>query len=397
MSEKTPANELKARMESFCQIMTVQNPDWQMAMIFSKVNLLYFTGSMSEGMLVIERDKAATYWVRRSYERALYESEFPNIRPMGSYRDASSVYNHIPKVVYLETEFVPLAMFSRVQKYFPFESFKPLDFQISMTRAVKSAWELSFMERAGQIHQRVLEEKVPELLREGMSEADLAAELYEVMVKEGHQGTARFAMHDTDIVVAQLGFGTSSLIPTNFDGPGGNRGLNAAVPSLGSRERKLKKGDLVFVDMGLGVNGYHSDKTMTYMFGEKLPAEVQSIHQQCVDIQNRVAEMLKPGNTPEMIYETIMADLSDEFKQNFMGFGNRQVKFLGHGIGLTVDELPVLAKGFKMAIQENMVFAVEPKKGIPDIGMVGIENSFLVTPEGGRSITGTNPGLIFVE
>ena len=92
---------------------------------------------------------------------------------MGSYRDASTAYSNIPKVVYLETEFVPLAMFNRVQKYFPFESFKPLDFQISMTRAVKSAWELSFMERAGQIHQRVLEEKVPNLLREGMSEADL--------------------------------------------------------------------------------------------------------------------------------------------------------------------------------------------------------------------------------
>jgi len=397
MSEKTPASELKARMESFRQIMTAQNPDWQMAMIFSKINLLYFTGSMSEGMLVVERDKCATYWVRRSYERALHESEFADISPMGSYRDAATAYAQIPAVVYLETEFVPLAMFNRVQKYFTFESFKPLDFQISMTRAVKSAWELSFMERAGQIHQRVLEEKVPSLLREGMSEADLAAELYEVMVKEGHQGTARFAMHDTDIVVAQLGFGTSSLIPTNFDGPGGNRGLNAAMPSMGSRERKLKKGDLVFVDMGLGVNGYHSDKTMTYMFGEKLPLEVQNIQKQCVDIQNRVAEMLKPGNTPEMIYETIMADLSDEFKQNFMGFGNRQVKFLGHGIGLTVDELPVLAKGFKMPIQENMVFAVEPKKGIPEVGMVGIENSFLVTPKGGRSITGTNPGLIFVE
>lgn len=396
MSEKTPASELKARMASFCRLMDEQNPSWQMAMIFSKVNLLYFTGTMSEGMLVIERGNGASYWVRRSYERALHESEFSSIKPMNSYRDAAADYKNIPAVVYLETEFVPLAMFNRVQKYFPFESFKPLDFQLSMTRAVKSAWELNFMEQAGKIHQRVLEEKVPAMLREGMSEADLAAELYAVMVKEGHQGTARFAMHDTDIVVAQLGFGSSSLIPTNFDGPGGNRGLNAAVPSLGNRERKLKKGDLVFVDMGLGVNGYHSDKTMTYMFGSPLSNEVQAIHRQCVDIQNRVAAMLKPGNTPESIYETIMDSLSGEFKQNFMGFGNRQVKFLGHGIGLTVDELPVLAKGFKMPLQENMVFAVEPKKGIEGVGMVGIENSFVVTSDGGRSISGTSPGLILV-
>lgn len=397
MNEKTPASELKQRMTSFCKNMDDQNPDWQMVLIFSKINLLYFTGNMSEGMLIIERDKSATYWVRRSYERALLESEFPDIKPMNSYRDAATLYPKIPKEVYLETEFVPLAMFNRVQKHFPFEAFKALDFQLSMTRAIKSAWELNFMEKAGEIHRRVLEERTPSLLREGMSEADLAAELYEVMVKEGHQGTARFAMHDTEIVVAQLGFGTNSLVPTNFDGPGGNRGLNAAVPSLGSRDRKLKKGDLVFVDMGVGVNGYHSDKTMTYMFGATLPEEVQRTHQQCVEIQNRIAEMLKPGNIPETIYETIMESLSPEFKQNFMGFGDRQARFLGHGIGLTVDELPVLTKGFKMPIQENMVFAIEPKKGIDGIGMVGIENSFIVTPDGGRSITGTNPGLILVE
>lgn len=397
MSEKTPASELHSRMASFCKIMDQQNPDWKMAMIFSKVNLLYFTGSMSEGMLIIERERGATYWVRRSYDRAMMESEFADIKPMGSYRDAAQVDTKIPTEVYLETEFVPLAMFKRVQKHFPFQSFKALDFQLSMTRAVKSAWELNFMEKAGRIHQRVLEEKVPAMLREGMSEADLAAELYEVMVKEGHQGTARFAMHDTDIVVAQLGFGESSLIPTNFDGPGGNRGLSAAVPSLGSRERKLKKGDLVFVDMGVGVNGYHSDKTTTYMFGTPLPKEAQQIHQQCVAVHNRVAEMLKPGNTPEAIYESIMDGLTPEFQQNFMGFGKRQVKFLGHGIGLTVDELPVLAKGFKMPLQENMVFAVEPKKGIEGVGMVGIENTFVVTPDGGRCITGNNPGLILVD
>ncbi len=397
MSEKTPTTELTLRMSTFCRLMDEQHPDWQMAMIFSKINLLYFTGSMSEGVLVIQRGEGSTYWVRRSYDRALEESAFQDIKPMGSYRDAAQQYSNIPNEVYLESEFVPLAMFSRVQKHFGFQSFKALDFQVSMTRAVKTAWELHFMEEAGKIHQRVLEERVPAILREGMTEADLAAELYEIMVKEGHQGTARFAMHDTEIVVAQLGFGDSSLIPTNFDGPGGNRGLNAAVPSLGSRNRKLKKGDLVFVDMGLGVNGYHSDKTMTYMFGAKFPDEVIAIHKQCVDIQNKVASMLTPGSSGELIYETIMDELSDEFKNNFMGFGNRQVKFLGHGIGLTVDEMPVLAKGFKMPLQENMVFAVEPKKGIEGVGMVGIENTFVVTPEGGRCITGNSPGLIFVE
>jgi Xaa-Pro dipeptidase len=377
--------------------MDQQCPNWKMAVVFSKINLLYFTGSMPEGMLVIERENGATLWVRRSYERTLSESEFQDIRKMDSYRDAAQLYPQLPADVYLETEFVPLAMFQRFQKHFPVSSYKSLDFQIAQVRSVKSLWELAYIEKAGAIHQRVSEVLVPELLCEGMTEADLAAELYRVMVKEGHQGISRFAMFDTEMIVAQLGFGESSLHPTNFDGPGGNRGLNAAVPTLGSRDRKLKKGDLVFVDMGLGVNGYHSDKTMTYMFGQALPNEVIAIHQKCVDIQHRVAELLVPGNVPEVIYETIMAGLTPEFQHNFMGFGNRKVKFLGHGIGLTVDEYPVLAKGFKEPLKENMVFAVEPKKGIEGVGMVGIENTFIVTPNGGRSITGNHPGLIFVE
>lgn len=392
-----PVSELNSRMARFRTSMDTHSPDWEMAVIFSKINLLYLTGSMPDGMLVIPRNDTAVLWVRKSFERTSEESEFPDIRPMKSYRDASAQYASLPKKIYLETEFVPLALFNRFQKHFPFESYQSLDVQIANTRAVKSTLELEYMEEAGAIHRRVLEDLVPDMLRQGMSEADLAAELYTTMVKEGHQGTARFAMFDTEVVVAQLGFGENSLYPTNFDGPGGSRGLNAAVPGLGCRNRKLNKGDLVFIDMGLGVNGYHSDKTMTYMFGKSLPEAVIKTHLQCVDIQNQIAAMLKPGAIPEDIYTTAMEGLSPDFKMNFMGFGNRKVNFLGHGIGLTIDELPVLAMKFTEPLQENMVFAVEPKKGIKDIGMVGTENTFVVTASGGRSITGTNPGLILVE
>ncbi|MDA3817240.1 MAG: Xaa-Pro peptidase family protein [Prolixibacteraceae bacterium] len=397
MKDKTPAIELENRINKFYQIMSHDCPDWQMAVVFSKINLLYFTGSMPEGMLVIERDKGATLWARRSYERSVQESDFPLIKPMNSYRDAAVDYSNLPDHIYLETEFVPLGMFQRFQKHFPFTQYKSLDFQIAQTRVVKSDWELGYMKQAGRIHERVLDVRVPELLREGMTEADLAAELYEVMVKEGHQGTARFAMFDTEIAVAQLSFGDNSLFPTNFDGPGGHRGLNAAMPGLGSRNRKLKKGDLVFIDMGIGVNGYHSDKTMTYMFGQKLPDEIIAIHNQCVDIQKQTAELLRPDNIPEEIYETVTEKLSPDFLKNFMGYGNRKVKFLGHGIGLTVDEYPVIAKGFEAPLEENMVFAIEPKKGIEGVGMVGVEDSFIVTPNGGQCITGKSEGLILVD
>src|SRR5690554_8236310 len=92
-------------------------------------------------------------------------------------------------------------------------------------------------------------------------------------------GGARFNMFDTEMVVGQLGFGESSLYPTSFNGPGGNYGQQPAMPGLGSRERRLKKGELVFVDMGLAVNGYHTDKTLVYQFGGRLPDEALRIHE----------------------------------------------------------------------------------------------------------------------
>ncbi|MDD3247975.1 MAG: M24 family metallopeptidase, partial [Methanosarcina sp.] len=307
MIKKVPLTELKNRMSCFRKHMYTSNPDWEMAVIFRKINLYYFTGTMQDGMLIIPKDGEATFWVRRSYERALDESLFSNIEPMNSFRDAAgsvstvskgsegSEGSKLPDAVYLETEVVPLALYQRFQKYFPFKNVKSVDTQIAAVRAVKSEYELSLLREAGKIHKHVLEDLVPDMLREGMSEVDLSTELFSVLVKEGHHGACRFGMFDTEMILGNVCFGESSIYPCYFNGPGGKRGLSPAAPVLGSRDRKLRKGDLVFVDVGCGVDGYHTDKTMTYMFGSSLPQYAIDIHNKCVAIQNEAAAMLKPG------------------------------------------------------------------------------------------------------
>ena len=394
--EKTPISEMENRMKRFKTLMSTSNPEWDMVVIFSNINLFYFTGTMQDGMLIIPKEGDPTFWVRRSYERAMDESFFPDIRPMNSFRDAAREINKLPDTVYLETEVLPLALYQRFHKHFPFKKFKPADSYIAAVRAVKSEYELSIMRKSGRIHQRVLEDIAPEMLHEGMSEAKLAAELFSVLVEEGHHGLTRFGMFDTEIVVGHVGFGESSLYPTYFDGASGNYGLSPAAPVLGSRDRKLKKGDLVFIDVGCGVDGYNTDKTMTYMFAQPLPSHVIDAHKKCVEIQNEIAGLLKPGAIPSRIYRQIMDNLDEKFLENFMGFEKRKVRFLGHGIGLLIDELPVIAERFDEPLQEGMVFALEPKIGIKNIGMVGIENTFIVTSRGGECITGKNPGLIQV-
>ena len=392
--QSVPFSELRDRMDRFRDRMDARNPGWELAAIIGRINSYYLTGTMQDGILLIPRNGDAVLFVRRSYERALDESLFPDIREMNSFRDAAASLRTIPDTVYLETELVPLAVYERLQKHFAFSRVRPLDQQIGQVRSVKSRYEIALMERAGDIHRRVLEDLVPGILAEGMSEAAFGSAVSSLMVQEGHHGIVRFGMFETEIVVGQLGFGESSIYPTAFDGPGGAYGLGPAVPVLGSRERLLRKGDLVFIDNACGVEGYQTDKTMTYMFGAPIPDEAIAIHHRCVEIQDEMADLLKPGVTPSDIYQATIEGLAPEFLENFMGYGRRKAGFLGHGVGLQVDELPVIAKGFDEPLQEGMVIALEPKKGISGVGMVGIENTFAVTPGGGRSITGESRGLI---
>lgn len=396
MIAKVPLSELSGRMERFRTRMDTVHPDWELCVIFSRINQYYFTGTMQDGMLFIPRGGEPELFVRRSHERALDESLFPAIRPMGSFRDAAAVRSAVPETVYLETEVVPLALLQRFRKHFPVKNVLSADTEIVKTRSVKSAYEIQRMERAGAIHRFILEEGIPTMLWEGMTEAEFGAGVYAMMVREGHQGIVRFGMFQTEIEVGQLGFGDSSIYPAAFDGPGGCRGIGPAAPILGSQSRTLRKGDLVFIDNACGFEGYQTDKTMTYMFKQSLPDEAVVAHEQCVDIQNRMAAMLKPGIAPSQVYSAIYESLPPGFLENFMGFGSRRAHFLGHGTGLLVDELPVIAEGSSEPLLEGMVIALEPKKGIRDVGMVGIENTFVVTPGGGRSITGNHPGLMLV-
>ncbi len=170
--------------------------------------------------------------------------------------------------------------------------------------------------------------------------------------------------------------------------------MGPAVPLFGSRSRRLSDGDLVFIDIGCGYAGYHTDKTMTYVFGRPLPDEAVAAHERCVTIQDTIAALLRPGAVPSAIYESVTADLEPAFLENFMGYGGRCVQFLGHGIGLEIAENPVIARGFDEPLEAGMAIAVEPKKGIKGVGMVGTENTFVVEPGGGRSLTGHHPGLM---
>jgi Xaa-Pro dipeptidase len=394
MENITPASELQQRLERLRRRLDQAAPNWEIALVTRRMSLFYLCGTMVSGSLWIPRDGEAVLFVQRGYGRAQQESAFPAIERISGFREMTSRVGCPTCSVHLERDGFTLSAFERLERRFSFTGYEGLDAHLLAVRAVKSPFEIAHVERSGRINAELLEQLVPTLLQEGMSEAELAATLMQAALDRGHQGVTRYNLFEEDLPLGYINFGDSALVPTNFPGPDGCLGLGPAAPFLGSREKRLKRGDLVFIDIGCAHAGYHTDKTAVYCFGASPPEAVQSLHQRCIDIQDSAAALLTPGRPASEVYEAIMAQLDPEFQENFMGLGEQQVKFLGHGVGLHMNELPLIAQASSERLERNMVIALEPKKAIPGLGMVGVENSFVVTGQGGRSVTGSRFELI---
>ena len=225
---RIPRAELDARLAALRAALTKADPLWRLALISDKINMYYFTGTMQVGVLTVTPESAAL-WVRRDPDRAREESLFPDLRPMKSFRFLAALLNGL--------------------------------------RARKSPYELDLLREAGAIHARVMHEAAPALLREGLSEAELGGLLYTELLRQGSMGISRFNQPLGEDIAGLVAFSENALRTTAFDGPGGTAGTCTAVQGIGSPNRLLRKGDLVYLDMPAGREGYHTDKSIVFHFG----------------------------------------------------------------------------------------------------------------------------------
>lgn len=395
MTETASKQEIEERIKKLYERISSQSSDWDAAAVVGRVNQYYLTGTMQDGLFVLKRDGSYAHFVRKSFARAQDECLVP-LYSMNSYRDITDFLGGKAGKLYIDKDVATITVMERVQKALGTEAFLPLDRILQQVRTVKSEHELELMRHSGRLHAKLLDEVVPSLLEEGMDEATLTARIYPEMIALGYHGVSRFAMYQTEMIVGQIAFGENSIYPTSFDGPGGMKGMSAAVPIIGDRGRKLRRGDIVFVDIGFGYGGYHSDRTQIYMYREKPDDELVRLHRRCLAIEQKAAAMLKPGVSASDIYRDTVLKEDSEFLQNFMGLGKDAVRFLGHGVGACIDEYPVLAPGFDIPLEKNMVLALEPKKSLPGIGIVGVEDTYIVTEAGGECITGGEKDIIVV-
>lgn len=390
------ADEISTRLNRLQQRLLDQSLDG--ALILDPVNMYYYTGTMQQGVVFVPAVGASVFLVRRSLERAQRETPLQQVLSLQGLSRLQSTLGDLGLATHrlgIAEISLSVAMFKSLAKAFAGAEFADISALLGMVRAVKSDYELECIRTAGRLHEQVYE-KIPTMIREGISEWELGAEIHRETMALGYTGITRFNASGMEMFLGIVSFGESGNYPTASVGPGGQTGLSPAFPLVGGRKR-LVPGEPIFIDTGFGYEGYFTDKTRVFSLGP-LPVAAVEAHQHCLEIQEAVRCRLVPGATPARIYAEVMENYVDArgFAQHFMGFASNQVPFLGHGIGLAIDEFPVIAAKMNIPLEENMVIAVEPKKGLAGIGLVGVENTFRVTVDGGEKLTPGTDEIIIV-
>jgi Xaa-Pro aminopeptidase len=385
--------ELNRRDSFFRLNMDKFNPNWTIAIFFHRLDIFYFTGTQQNGVYVVPKNGKSLFFVKRNFDLARHESPISNIYQLQSYGDILKYIKLENKQVYINKSNTTVSILESFNKYLKSEQIKSLDRAYYFTRAIKSDYEIKLQKQSGEILREALEEYAPTILMEGISECDLGISLFNHMVDRGHELVTRMRNFNAEMFLGTISFSENACYFCTHDGPAGLIGFSKSSPFLGSKERTLRKGDIIVIDMVCNIGGYHTDKTVIYSWG-KVDTSLVKYHKKCLDIEKIITEKLKPGMKPSKIYTDVFSELDSDFLKNFMGYKSNQVKFLGHGIGLNVDEFPVIAEGFELPLEGNMTLAIEPKKCIDKDCMVGSENTYIVSENGGISMTGGAKNII---
>jgi len=373
-------------------------------LVFSRLNIYYLSGSFASGVLWLPPEGEPILFCRRGAERAEIESSLHEIHTFNSYKDIDlflkDAGNPLPGVVGAEMNGLSWALSRSLTKHLPDQQFVPADKIIGMSRAKKSEWELDILRDAGARHGQCLTELLPPYLHEGISELEICRRISDLFLSQGHHGILRMENYGEEVFFGHVSVGDSANYPSVFNGPVGLEGVHPATPYMGSAEVNWTAGKPLIIDNGFTLDGYMTDKTQVYWLGDRkhIPGNALRAHEFCIKLQDRIARSLKPGTPPSAIWDLCRAEVEkSNWNEGFMGYGKNKVFFVGHGIGLAIDEYPVLASGFDLPLEEGMTLAVEPKIGIPGFGMVGVENTFEVTAGGGKYLTGEHFDIITIE
>ncbi|MBD3253520.1 MAG: M24 family metallopeptidase [Candidatus Lokiarchaeota archaeon] len=335
-------------------------------------NIIYVLGFgiESESFLVlynksINEGKVWLFLNALEYDQAKYKieddkslSEFVEIKQIpGGKQDF--VYNTVNELnlkrVGFEDNYIPVVKYNEWKKSFEIPEFKSASQIISDARCVKTEEEIQRMQIAAKLGD-IGFKRIFDIIEEGMTEKQLAAEAEYAMRKAGSDGTS------FNTIVAS--------------------GENSAYPHAKTSEKKIQNGDLIIVDIGAKYDGYCSDMTRTFIFGDVDEKKKELLH--LVNSGQQFAlDRVKAGLSGKKLDELVRNYFSKEHKQ----WGKRFIHSLGHGVGIDIHEKPYLSPISEDILEENMTVTIEPGLYIQGLGGARTEDQVVITEDGYYPLT----------
>ena len=374
--------ELKLRRDKIRALMAQQGID--AALITYNVNLIYTYGRVVSGYLYLPLNAPARLFIKRPND-----IEGEHIHPIRKPEQITGLLKEcglpLPVKLMLEGDELPFTEYNRLAACFPeTEVVSCGTALIRQARSIKTPIEIEMFRRSGIAHAKAYEQ-IPSVYQPGMTDRQLSVEIERLMRLEGCLGIFRVFGQSMEIFMGSLLAGDNAAVPSPYDFALGGKGLDPSLPG-GVSGTLLQAGQCFMVDMGGNFYGYMGDMSRVFSIG-KLPEQAYAAHQMCLETQEEIVAMAKPGTVCEDMYNKAIEIVTKAgFADYFMGV-DQKAKFIGHGIGLEINEMPVLAPRMKQELEPGMVFALEPKIVLPGIGPVGIENSWAVTTDGLEKLT----------
>lgn len=384
---RVPGPELALRIARFQE--RLQAGGIGAALILQKADLFYLSGTAQDGVLCVPAEGEPVLMVRKSLNRAERESSLSDIRPMGGTGDLISAMAdrnlERPAKLGLEMDVLPAALHLGFQRRFPEAETVDVSAPLRGVRAVKSPYEIGRLQEAGRRADDVLA-RVAEQIRPGITELALAGRVESLARELGHPGLVRMRRWGSEIFYGHLMAGATAAEPSFLASPTGGAGTGPAVPQSASL-RPIGPGEPILVDYVFVWDGYIADQTRVFVLGDP-PADLRAAHDAMREVQAALQQAGRPGAVAGDLYRLAVDEARRlGFGEFFMGSGDDRISFVGHGVGLELDEFPFIARGQKQVLEAGMVVALEPKQIIPGRGVVGIENTHVVGPEGLTPLT----------
>lgn len=376
--------EQALRLEKVRGIMNEKKID--ALLISDNANKYYLTGRVFSGYIYLPLKGEPIYFVKRPV--TMKGDGVVSIRKPEQI--AESIGMVPPATIGLELATASYSKVERLRRIFPQSELADASMVISAARAVKTAEELEKIRISG-IKQDHVYRKIPTLYTEGMTDVELQVEIERESRLEGCLGQFRINGDDMELYMGNILVGDNADVPTPYDFAMGGEGMDPSLP-VGCNGTVIKPGNSVMVDVNGNYTGYMTDMTRTY-YVEEIGDLARKAHECSIAICHRLAELGRPGTEAKALYEEAEKMAREAgLHEYFMGH-RQKAGFVGHGVGIEINELPVIAPRSRDILQENNVIALEPKFVIPKTGAVGIENTYVVTPDGLKPLTNTPEGL----